>query len=171
MPQNAFFLLTRDLLVSPKNDAKTLFTTLHPLSTVLFATATVLAFVLLRDSRFNFHCYTQHEATPTQKSARKCAATSRDFLREILQSAFTLVNQLSWIAQYKTYFTHDLNRQERSEAEKDARNRKHRLSCVDLQVPLQWIYELSLHELRIHELSSHTEISAIIRKHGQRFSS
>ena len=38
--------------------AKTLFfPTLHPLSTVIFATATVLAFVLLRDSRFNFHCY------------------------------------------------------------------------------------------------------------------
>ena len=24
-----------------------------------------------RNSRFNFHCYTQREATPTQKSARK----------------------------------------------------------------------------------------------------
>ena len=72
----------------------------HPLSTVIFATATVLAFVLLRGSRFNFHCYTQREATPTQKLARKCAATSRDFLRERLQSAFTLANQLRWIAQY-----------------------------------------------------------------------
>ena len=37
------------------------FSTLHPLSTVIFATATVVAFVLLRDSRFNFHCYTQRE--------------------------------------------------------------------------------------------------------------
>ena len=43
----------------PKNDAKTLFSTLHPLSTVIFATATVLAFVLLRDSRFNFHSVKQ----------------------------------------------------------------------------------------------------------------
>ena len=95
MPQNAFFLRTHDLLVSQKNDAKTLFSpTLHPLYTVIFATATVLAFVLLRNSRFNFHRYTQREATPTQKSARKCAATSRDFLRERLQSAFTLANQL-----------------------------------------------------------------------------
>ena len=78
-------------------DAKTqrhFFSILHPLSTVHFATATVLAVVLLRTSRFNFHCYTQREATPTQKSARKCAATSRDFLRERLQSAFTLANQL-----------------------------------------------------------------------------
>ena len=58
-----------------KNYAKTL-PTLHPLSMVIFATASVLAFVLLHDSRFNFHCYTQCEATPTQKSARKCAATS-----------------------------------------------------------------------------------------------
>ena len=67
---------------------------LHPLSTVIFATATVLAFVLLRNSRFNFHCYTQREATPTQKSAQKCAVTSRDFFRERLQRAFTLANQL-----------------------------------------------------------------------------
>ena len=69
MPQNAFFLQTRDLLVSKKTMQRHFFPTLHPLSTVNFATATVLAFVLLRDSRFNFHRYTQCEATPTQKSA------------------------------------------------------------------------------------------------------
>ena len=66
---------------------------------VIFATATVLAFVLLRNSRFSFHCYTQREVTPTQKSARQCAANSRDFLHKRLQSAFTLANQLRWIAQ------------------------------------------------------------------------
>ena len=54
-----------------KEDTKTLFSTLHPLSLVIFATATVVAFVLLRNSRFSFHCYTQRVATPTQKSARK----------------------------------------------------------------------------------------------------
>ena len=53
----------------PKNDAKTLFSILHPL--VIFATATVVAFVLLHNSRFNFHCYTQCEAMLTQKSAWK----------------------------------------------------------------------------------------------------
>ena len=58
MPQNAFFLWTRDLFVSQKMTQRHFFHTLHPLSTVVFATATVLAFVLLRDSRFNFHCYT-----------------------------------------------------------------------------------------------------------------
>ena len=47
------------------------FSTLHPLSLVIFATATVVAFVLLHNSRFNFHCYTQCEAMPTQKSSRK----------------------------------------------------------------------------------------------------
>ena len=97
---NAFFLRTRDLLVSQKTTHRHFFSTRHPISTVIFATATVLAFVLVRNSRFNFHCYTQREATPTQKSARKCAATSRDFLHERLQSAFTLANQLRWIAQY-----------------------------------------------------------------------
>ena len=81
--------------------------TLHPLSTVIFATAAVLAFVLLHDSRFNFHCYTLHEATPTQKLARKCTATSCHLLRERLQSAFTLANQLCWITQYQLrYSTH-----------------------------------------------------------------
>ena len=45
--------------------------TLHRLSPVIFATATVVAYVLLRNSRFSFHCYTQCEATPTQKSARR----------------------------------------------------------------------------------------------------
>ena len=82
---NAFFLRTRDLLVSQKTTQRHFFSTLHPLSTVIFETATVLAFVLLRDFWFNFHCYTQREATPTQKSARKCAATSCNFLRERLQ--------------------------------------------------------------------------------------
>ena len=77
-----------------KTTQRHFFPTLHPLSTVIFATAMVLAFVLRHESRFNFHCYTQSEATPTQKLARKCAATSSDFLRERLQSAFTLANQL-----------------------------------------------------------------------------
>ena len=57
----------------PGNDAKTLFP--HrpsPLiSPVILANSTVVASVLLRNSRFNFHCYTQREPTPTQKSARK----------------------------------------------------------------------------------------------------
>ena len=50
-----------------KNDAKTLFSTDHHLSHVIFANATVVAFVLLQNSRFCFHCYTQHEANPPRK--------------------------------------------------------------------------------------------------------
>ena len=71
MPQNAFFPWTRHLLVSKKITQRHFFSTLHPLSSVIFATATVVAFVLLRSSRFNFHCYTQREATPSQKLAWK----------------------------------------------------------------------------------------------------
>ena len=72
MPQKAFFSTKSRSSGQPKNDAKTLFSpTLHPLSPEFFTTATVVAFVPLRSSRFNFHCYTQREATPTQKSARK----------------------------------------------------------------------------------------------------
>ena len=61
-----FFSMNLRSSGQPKNDAKTLISTLHPLSTVNFATATVLAFVLLHNSRYNFHCYTHHEATPSQ---------------------------------------------------------------------------------------------------------
>ena len=82
----------------PKNNAKTLY--FHPPSPFHGNFCNCLAFVLLRNSSFNFHCYTQHEVTPTQKLARKCAATSHDFFAERLQSAFTLANQLHWIAQY-----------------------------------------------------------------------
>ena len=79
------FLRTRDLLVSQKTMQRHFFSTFHPLSSVIFATAIVLAFVLLRNSKFNLHCYMQHEAMPTQKLAWKCTATSRDLLRERLQ--------------------------------------------------------------------------------------
>ena len=47
------------------------FSTLHPLSPVIFATATVVAFILLCNSWLDFHCYTQRETMPTQKSAQK----------------------------------------------------------------------------------------------------
>ena len=52
-----------------KNDVKTLFSTLYHLSPIIFAPATVVAFVLLHSFRLNFHCYTQREPTPTQKLA------------------------------------------------------------------------------------------------------
>ena len=71
MPQNAFFPRTRDLLVNQKTTQRPFFHTLHPLSPAIFATATVLVFVLLRNSTFKFHCYTQRKAKPTQKSAQK----------------------------------------------------------------------------------------------------
>ena len=93
-----FYELT--IFWAAKQRCKDSFSTLNPLSMVIFATATVLACVLLCNSRFNFHCYTQREAMPTQKSARKCAAPSCDFLHKRLQSAFTLANQLHWITQY-----------------------------------------------------------------------
>ena len=71
MPPNAFLHEIAIFWSAKKRRKDTFFPTIHPLSPVIFATATVVAFVLLRNSRFNFHYYTQHEATPTQKSARK----------------------------------------------------------------------------------------------------
>ena len=94
-PKTHFIPQNRDLLVSQKTTERHLFPTLHPISPVISATATVVAFVRLRNSRFSFNCYTQREATPTPKSAHEVtAATSRDFLRERLQRAFTRANQL-----------------------------------------------------------------------------
>ena len=95
-----------------KNDTKTplFFSPCSiPFPPVIFATATVVAFVLLCNSRFNFHCYTQHEATPIQKSARKWRcnlSTSHNFLCERLQRAFTRANQIHWTAQYRCSFWH-----------------------------------------------------------------
>ena len=85
MPQNAFFFYELAIFWSAKKRRRHFLSTLHPLSTVIFATARVLAFVLLRDSRFNFHCYTQREATPTQKPARKlrCDLSRRLLARKI----------------------------------------------------------------------------------------
>ena len=58
MPQNTFFPHEIVIIWSAKKWCKdTLFSTLHPPSPVIFATATVAAFVLLHNSRFNFHCY------------------------------------------------------------------------------------------------------------------
>ena len=71
MPQNSFFPQNHDLLVSQKTQLRHFFPTLHPLSMVIFATSVVVAFILLCNSRFNFHWYTQHEATPAQKLAQK----------------------------------------------------------------------------------------------------
>ena len=56
---------------SAKKTTQRHFSHLPPLSPVIFATATVVAFVLFRHARFNFHCYIQRGATPTRKSARK----------------------------------------------------------------------------------------------------
>ena len=60
-----------------------------------------MAFVLLPSSRFNLHCYTQCEAMPTQKLARKWQlwpfVTS---CYERLRVAFNLTDQLRWTAQY-----------------------------------------------------------------------
>ena len=79
----------------PKIDAKTFFSpTLHPLSPNIFAAATVVAFVLLCNSRFNFHCYTQLKQRLLRNQLGSDAATSRDFLRERLQRAFTRAKQL-----------------------------------------------------------------------------
>ena len=82
-----------------KNDIKTLFSTLHHLSHVIFATATVAA----------FDCFTILGSTSIViRRVKQCllrnwsgsdAATSCDFLRKRLQRAFTCANQLCWTAQ------------------------------------------------------------------------
>ena len=73
------------------------FSTLNPLSPVIFATAGVVAFLLLCNptSRFNFHCYTQREATPTQKLALRpllalVTSCAKDYKgHSLVQTSFT----------------------------------------------------------------------------------
>jgi len=67
-----FFPRTRDLLVGQETMQRHFFlSVLHHLSPVILSDTAVLAFVQLRSSRFNLHCYTQREATPAQNSAWK----------------------------------------------------------------------------------------------------
>ena len=74
---------------------KTLFSpTRHPLSPVIFATATAVAFVLfaiLGSTSIVIHSVKQHLLRNRRGSD---AVTFRDFLRERLQWAFTRANQL-----------------------------------------------------------------------------
>ena len=84
-----------------KNDVKTLFSTLYHLSPIIFAPATVVAFVLLHSFRLNFHCYTQHEPKAySEISLEVTAATFCNFLCERLRRAFTRAHQLHWAARY-----------------------------------------------------------------------
>ena len=94
MPQNAFFPQNRDLLVSQKSTQRKKKSTLHSLSPVIFATTTVMAFVLPRNSRFNFHCCTQCERSLLRNRPGSDAATSCEFMHKRLQRAFTRANQL-----------------------------------------------------------------------------
>ena len=64
-PKNVFFS-TNSFGQSKIDHRHTHFFILHHLSPVIFANATVVAFLLLHNSGFNFHCYTQREPTTTQ---------------------------------------------------------------------------------------------------------
>ena len=94
---NAFVPCTRDLLVSGKRcKLRHFLPILHHLSSVILANVTVVAVVLLRNSRYNFHCYTQREANATQKSARKWqlrhfeTSCSKDYKgHSLVQTSFT----------------------------------------------------------------------------------
>ena len=98
------FPQTCNLLISQTTMQRHFSPTLHPTSPIIFATATEVAFVLLRISWFNCHCCTEHEATPTQKLAQKWCCSLSQFLRERLQRSFTRTNQLHWTTQYTRHF-------------------------------------------------------------------
>ena len=103
MPQNAFLILTNSRSFGqPKNDANTLFfPTLHPLSLVIFATATVLAFVLLHKSRFLLQLlYIAWSSAYSEIGPEVTLRHLATSLRERLQRAFTRANELHWTAQY-----------------------------------------------------------------------
>jgi len=66
------------------------------LSPVIFANAAVEAFVLLYNSRFHFHCYTQREPKAAQKLAQKwqlqpfTTSCTKDYEgHSLMQTSFT----------------------------------------------------------------------------------
>ena len=78
----------------PKNDAKTLFSTLHPLSTVILQLQQwwhLYCFAILGSTSTVIHSVKQRLLRNRPGSD---AATSRDFMRDRLQRAFTRANQL-----------------------------------------------------------------------------
>ena len=99
-PKCVFFHDTAIFWSAKKRCKVTFFPTLHPLSLVVFATATVAAFL---------YCYAILGSTSIViHSMKQCllrnlhgndATTSRNILHERLQRAFTHTNQLHWTAQ------------------------------------------------------------------------
>ena len=81
------------------------FSICHHLSTVILANTTIVAFVLLRNARFSFLCYTWCEPVPTPKSARKwqlwpfATSSAKDYEGHLLmQTSFAeLPNRFDWI--------------------------------------------------------------------------
>ena len=71
MPPNTFFSMNSQSSGQPKKWCKDTF--FHPPSPFLgnFCNCNSSGICTALNSRFNFHCYTQHEATPTRKSAWK----------------------------------------------------------------------------------------------------
>ena len=93
-PQNTFFPQTRDLLVSQKMMQRHFLSTLHPLSQVIFATATVVAFVPLHNSSSTSIVIHSVKQRQLRYQPGSDTVTSCNFLRERLQRAFTHANQL-----------------------------------------------------------------------------
>ena len=104
-------LCTCTLLVSQTTMQRHLFSIQHHLFPIMLANATVVAFVLHRNSRFNFHCYTQREAMSTQKWAQKwqlrpfVTSCVKDYEGHLLiQTSFTkLPNRYMHCTQRKVY--------------------------------------------------------------------
>ena len=79
---------------SAEKQCKDIFSILHHL--VILANATVVAFVLLCNYRFNFYCYPQREAKPNQKSQLQQQPFTTSFVKDyeghsLVQTSFAEV--------------------------------------------------------------------------------
>ena len=98
--QKTYFCHELAISWSAKKRCKdTFFPILYDLYPVIFANATIMPFVLLRTSKFNLQRLLRNRPGSD-------TATSRDFLHERLQRAFTRANQLHRTAQQRTSVTH-----------------------------------------------------------------
>ena len=93
MPKNAFFLRPRDLLIRSETMQRHFFLLiLHHLSPEVLANATVMAFVLRRNSRFNFYCYKQRE--PTLYQVINVCSLIKGITPKICMSCFVLIGSV-----------------------------------------------------------------------------
>ena len=125
-----FFKRTPDLLVSRETTPRHIPHIRHHFPPVILANSTVVAFILISNSLFSFHCCIQREPVPTQKSSRKwelrpfaTSCTKNDKGYSFVQTSFAeLPDSLAFILLSNSLFSfHCYTRREPVPTQKSSR--------------------------------------------------